>query len=238
MIIGNGQIAKAFKDSSDLFDFIIFASGVADSSCINQAEFERERLLLIKQLDSLNGRKIVYFSSCALSAENYQLTPYYEHKQNMESLIKTNTDQYFIFRIPQLFGEIKRHPTLINFLYHSIKEQKEFNLHDGAYRYVLELSDLKKIVLEYVKINKPPLVLDVANTYRYSVLDIVEVLEKSLCVKGTYNLIQFKDSYTLDLSSIDKFVYSSDLDITFGRNYLTNKLAGQSNIHTSISKIN
>lgn len=224
MIVGSGQIAKAFQDSEELSQYVIFASGVANSACTDEHEFDREKNLLIKHLNELNGRAIVYFSSCALSADGYLLTPYYEHKKKMECLIKSYTDQYFIFRVPQLFGKMKKHPTLINYLFYAIKEQKEFKVYDGAYRYLIELSDLKKIVLAYIKLKDKGVVLDVANTYRYSILDIVEELEELLSIKAQYHKVRADDSYTIDLSPLERFVHSTDLNITLGKSYLVDKL--------------
>ncbi|MEG3756710.1 hypothetical protein V5096_01980 [Pseudoalteromonas carrageenovora] len=224
MIVGNGQIAKAFESHAELSQFVIFASGVANSKCAEQSEFEREKSLLLKHLTTLNGRKIVYFSSCALSADNYPLTPYYQHKKNMESLIKNHTDDFYIFRVPQLFGPLKKHPTLINYLYFAIKEKCTFTIYDGAYRYIIELSDLVSIVMNYISTQPSGICLDVANNYLYSVLEIVQELEKLLSVQANYNITQLNDSYTIDLSLISQFISKSGLDISFGKSYLLRNL--------------
>jgi len=108
MIIGNGQLANAFKEFDDK-EIVIFASGVADSNCIDEKQFERERLLLTSTLSKYNDKTFVYFSSCALSAKEYPLNDYYKHKKQMELLIKKTTENYYIFRIPQLFGKLKTH---------------------------------------------------------------------------------------------------------------------------------
>ena len=224
MIVGNGQISKAFQRYEDLSQVVIFASGVANSNCVDENEFEREKTLLLKHLTTLRGRKIVYFSSCALSAKEYSLTPYYLHKKNMESLIKAHTKDYYIFRVPQLFGEMKKHPTLINYLYYSIKEGREFVLYDGAYRYLIELTDLHNIVIECLKIESSGITLDIANTYRYSTLEIVKDLESILSIKAKYEIVKTHDLYTIDLSGIVDFILKSKLDVKFGQDYLIKKL--------------
>lgn len=224
MIVGSGQLAKAFRGSDNLSEFIVFASGVANSSCVDKNEFEREKSMLIKCLDELDNRKIIYFSSCALSASDYPLSPYYEHKKKMEELIKSYTDQHYIFRVPQLFGKIKKHPTLLNFLYFAIKEQKEIKVYNGAYRYVIELSDLKKIVLRYIATNNPGIVLDVANNYRYSVLDIVHVLEKAIGQTAIYKLLNSDDGYFLDLEPLKDFMSQNGWESWFGKDYLNKKI--------------
>ena len=72
MIIGNGQLAKAFMNSDlEHKDLCIFASGVSNSNCTDPKEFERERDLLKVTLSENPGKKLIYFSSCALSASEY-----------------------------------------------------------------------------------------------------------------------------------------------------------------------
>ena len=105
MIIGNGQLATIFKKTT-LDNIVVFASGVSNSNCQDIKQFEREKDLLVKTLTNNKNKKFVYFSSCALSAEEYPKNDYYKHKQNMENIIKRYSDNYYIFRAPQLFGNL------------------------------------------------------------------------------------------------------------------------------------
>jgi nucleoside-diphosphate-sugar epimerase len=73
MVIGNGLIAKAFDK------YIIFASGVSDSSCKDIAQFKREENLLSQYLDK---GTVVYFSTVSNDS-----TAYVEHKRRMESMV-------------------------------------------------------------------------------------------------------------------------------------------------------
>ena len=67
VIIGNGQLAKTFKEDSFVFDdVVIFASGVANSECKDDKEFNREKELLEKTLFENKDKRFVYFSICAL----------------------------------------------------------------------------------------------------------------------------------------------------------------------------
>lgn len=224
IIIGNGQLAKIFLDS-DLNNTCIFASGVSNSNCTDINEFEREKNLLLKTLNENKENKFVYFSSCALSAKDYKKNEYYLHKQNMENLIKENSNNYYIFRVPQLFGCLKTHPTLINFIYNSIKDDKEFNLYDEAYRYVIEINDVKILVEKYLTYSDSCITIDLSNTYRYKVLDIVNILETLLNKKAKYALIEKKDGYILDLSDLKNFMKKNKIKINFSENYLKEKLA-------------
>ena len=173
MVVGGGQLGKAFSNYLDDFDVIIFASGVSDSNETRRSEFDREKELLMEHLKYSCGKKFVYFSSCALIDEANYL-PYYKHKFEMEALVENNSGNSYIFRLPQLFGKLKRHPTLINYLYYKIVDGEEFTIYDEAYRYVINLEDVVSIVNRYLLEKKGNVILDIANPYAYSILEIVE----------------------------------------------------------------
>jgi len=223
MIIGSGQLAKVFE-GSDNDHVVIFASGVANSNCIAENEFKREEKLLVETLLKYKGKKFVYFSSCALTAIDYQKNKYYQHKSNMEKLIKDHTDNYYIFRIPQLFGCLKKHKTLINFIYYSIINKEEFNLYSKAYRYVIEINDVYLLVGKYLELSDSGITVDLANPYRYSVMEIVKIFEELTDIKARCNIVEKEDEYLLDLTSLMSFVKQNDLDIVFGTGYLIENL--------------
>lgn len=225
MIIGNGQLAKIFKEDENSFDnVVIFASGVANSNCKDEKQFNREKELLETTLNENQDKRFIYFSSCALSSNEYEKNDYYKHKQNMEKIIKENSKNYLIFRIPQLFGDLILHKTLINFFYKSIEHNHKFNIFDEAYRYVIEINDVKRMVKAYLEFSTDCDVVDLANPYRYKVLDIVKVLERLLDKKATYRLIEREDKYLLDLSKMESFIGSYNIYMEFGEDYLLNKL--------------
>ncbi|MDK9694693.1 MAG: NAD(P)-dependent oxidoreductase, partial [Sulfurimonas sp.] len=205
MIVGSGQLAKEFE-KSEHGDVVIFASGVSNSTCKDENEFIREKNLLESMLNSNKEKKIVYFSSCALSAPDYAKNAYYEHKKQMEELIRLNSNNYYIFRIPQLFGKLKHHKTLINFLYEAIINGDKFNVYSGAYRYVIEIEDVRKLVEAYLNYSEPNIVVDIANTYRYNILEVVSILERLLGKKAIYDVIEKSDEYVLDLSRVQDFI--------------------------------
>ena len=223
MIIGNGQLAKAFQKSKLKDDTCIFASGVSNSSCTDERQFEREKNLLIDTLKNNSDKKFVYFSSCALSAIEYPKNDYYKHKANMEDIIKEHSNNYYIFRVPQLFGDLILHKTLINFIYKAIEHNHKFNIYDEAYRYVIEINDVQKLVESYLDYDGC-MTVDLANPYRYKVLDIVQIFEKLLRKKANYKIIQKEDKYILDLTSLENFIKEKRIDIDFGEEYLIKKL--------------
>lgn len=224
VVIGNGQLAKAFKANPLLADAVIFASGVSNSRCTDEEKFEREKVLLLNKLEQYKDKKFVYFSSCALSVEGYPKNPYYEHKQNMENLIKQNSSNYYIFRIPQLFGQLKEHKTLINFLYFAILNEERFTVFDEAYRYVIEIQDVRLLVEKYLAYAESNIIVNLANPYRYSVIEIVNILESLANKKGNYRVVSKKDGYQLNLEALEQFIELHNVKIDFARDYLKNKL--------------
>jgi len=223
MIIGSGQLAKVF-DGFVNNETLIFASGVSNSSCINKDQFEREKMLLLKMIEKHSNKKFVYFSSCALSAPGYPKNAYYNHKKSMERILKDNQGQYYIFRLPQLFGDLINHKTLINYIYNSILQENAFTVYDHAYRYVIEMNDVRDIVNTYLKYHEAGIVIDLANPYSYRVLDIVHIFERLLNKKAKYQVIEKNDRYTLDLTQMLNFTSKHDLKLEFGSDYLLMKL--------------
>ncbi len=222
MIIGNGQLSKIFQSTLHN-ECVIFASGIANSKCEDPQEFKRERDLLTDTLAKYKDKKIIYFSSCALSAKDYKLNAYYKHKHAMEELIKKESKNYYIFRLPQLFGDLKEHPTLINFLFNSIKNQVEFTLYNDAYRYLIDIDDVKKLVEEYIN-TKSCITIDLANSYRYSLFEIVSIFEALLKKKAKYKFQSRSDKYELNLEVLIAFIDKHQLDINFGKDYFISKI--------------
>jgi len=223
MVVGNGQLAQVFKNSS-LEDGCIFASGVSNSSCVDIHEFERESKLLMLHLEKNKDKKFVYFSSCALSAKDYPKNAYYRHKENMENMIKTYSTNYYILRLPQLFGNLILHKTLINYLYKCLVHDHYFNVYSDAHRYVIEIHDVKKIVESYLSFSQSCIVVDIANPYRYSVLDIVNILEQLLQKNAKYSIIEKTDKYILEFEDMKKFIQQCKVSVDFNENYLFNHL--------------
>lgn len=224
MVVGNGQLAKAFRDYLDDDSICIFASGVANSTCTHLSEFNREKELLLFHLKNSKEKKFIYFSSCALSAKEYPKNDYYRHKENMENLIQQYSDNYYIFRIPQLFGELILHKTLINFFYKCIEHNHHFSVYSGAYRYLIEIRDVKTLVNAYLKYSDSCIIKDLGNPYRYSILEIVKTFEVIMNKEANYNLVEKDDNYYLEFQSMQSFIQKYNLKLNFSVDYLQKKL--------------
>ena len=126
MIIGDGDIASVLKDREDI---VFFASGVSNSKETNEAEYQREKSLLMTVPDN---KRIVYFSSLGVLDGTSR---YFKHKREMEELIKT-FPEYCIIRLGNISWG-KNPNTLINYFKNCVANQKPFEIQD-TYRYIVD----------------------------------------------------------------------------------------------------
>jgi hypothetical protein len=90
MIIGKGSIARVLEDRDDL---VFFASGVSNSSCKDEKEYQRE-FNLLKTVPT--DQHVVYFSNLGIY---YKEDRYTQHKKEIEEYIRNNYKSYTIVRI-------------------------------------------------------------------------------------------------------------------------------------------
>jgi 6-pyruvoyl-tetrahydropterin synthase len=149
MVIGNGSIAKVFKEEFENDDkVIIFASGVSNSNEKNLSEYQRETILLQNTLTRFPEKKIIYFSSVL---SKYVNSDYFNHKELMENLISENSNNFIIIRLPQIISNSGNQNNLINFLVNSIKNNRSLEIQKDVCRALIDVDDLKKVTLEVIQ---------------------------------------------------------------------------------------
>jgi hypothetical protein len=211
MIIGNGLIAKSFKDSFEKSNnIIIFASGVSNSNETNPKNFEREKATLMESLDE--RKKLIYFSTCSIQETNVQHSMYIKHKISMEKIIRKSPN-YLIFRLPQIVGNTKNFNTLTNFLYKKISNHDSFNIFQNCERNIIDVADVSKIVSFIINSGTNKRTIYIANPKSIQVLDLVRIFERVLGIQAIYNLIEFGESYNIDTKYCLKI--ANNLDINF-----------------------
>ncbi len=130
-IIGSGDVASAIPDRVGL---CFFASGVSNSQETRESEYQREKDLLSDQSKNLH---LVYFSS--LGVLNGK-TRYYEHKREMEEIVKTFR-LYTIVRLGNItWGD--NPTTFINYLKNKIKTGQPYEIKD-EYRYIVDKDEFQ-----------------------------------------------------------------------------------------------
>jgi nucleoside-diphosphate-sugar epimerase len=198
MIIGNGLIAKAFKNSTiDHSNLIIFASGVSNSKEIRLEEYERELKLLTEVINQEEHKKLIYFSSCSVSSTNE--SEYNKYKGRIELFIQEVVDNYLILKLPNVVGKAANNNQLINYFYNSLLNQRKIILNTDCIRHLIDVVDLPSIVELLVKLEPKSKIINVAFNNGVNVDKIINYLESAVGI--TFNnlkKIQNGNDYCID----------------------------------------
>ena len=189
MVIGKGLLGTSFLLSSenDNDSRVIFASGVSNSKETDIKQFNREKELILKHIKT--DKKFIYFSSILSDIVD---NPYYNHKLAMEELVKTNSSNYLIFRVPQIVGYSNNPNTLMNYLIRNIKDSNEVVINEGIKRALIDVTDIVRIV-NYCDLKATCLTLNVSFIEKVSVLCLYNKLcvslsrEENVSIKTTHN---------------------------------------------------
>jgi nucleoside-diphosphate-sugar epimerase len=225
MIIGSGFIANSFTHlyQNDASVWIC-ASGTSNSSNTNTDDFKRENLLIEKILNNNHSElKLVYFSTCSVLNQNVsEITPYIEHKINMEKLVSTHAN-YLIIRLPNIAGRSLNQNTLLNFLCLKIKRQEIFDLWLDAYRNIIDIDDVIKLSQQAIESSLfENTSINIANPSNYQITKIVKEMETVIGKSAIYKDIKKGSQYEIDIQPIKSLITS--LKIDFGPDYLASTL--------------
>lgn len=188
MIVGRGLLARAFGSVfAENDDWVIFASGVSNSSESNSAEFLREEVLLRSCGDEAEGA-LVYFSSCGLIDGDTADTPYMSHKRRMESLV-LSMPRSVVLRLPQVVGRTGNTHTLINYLRDRIVNGEHFTVWKNAERNIIDIDDVVAIAEELLRHpDTESRVINIAVERSSLMTDIVKIVEGVIGKRGNYTL--------------------------------------------------
>lgn len=219
MVIGNGLVAKAFDIYHNDTRFLIFASGVSNSTGTDDKAFEREETLLKKAISESMDKVFIYFSTCSIYDEFLRQSPYTQHKINMEDLVKQMHSNYHIFRVSNLVGHSSNPNTVLNYFFNHISSGNFFYLWKNAFRNIIDIDDAFQLCDYIIRggIDRNQ-VINVANPINYSVVEIVETLEIFLNKKGNYAFVDKESNPVVDITRILNLFPM--LKIDFGTEYL------------------
>lgn len=223
MVTGNGMIAKRFSDYAEDSRFLIFASGVSNSVLTDQNAFKREADLLYDAIKNHFQKKLVYFSTCSIYDPSMKKSPYVIHKLKMEKIIKTSGISYTIFRVSNPIGKTENPNTVLNYFIRHIQEKKEFIVWKYASRNLIDLDDIY-LICNYILNNDlfRNHKVNVANPVNYSVIYIIQAIERHFGTEGNYQLADKGNSPLIDTSAIQPIL--SKLKINFNNSYLSSIL--------------
>jgi nucleoside-diphosphate-sugar epimerase len=187
-ILGNGLIANCFKFEKFEKNIFIFASGVSDSSTVEESQFQRELSLIKSQILENKNYKIVYFSSIFLQDRQ---EPYYQHKFKVEELIKSSCIDYLIIRLPQIVGIGGNDKNIFNYFKNIILSDKLVEIYSETTRSLIDIEDLKSLVIFCIK-NDQTGIVNFSTIECLEVIEIARIMSEELGKKLIYEIIQRK----------------------------------------------
>lgn len=219
MIVGNGMLAKRFEEYANNSRYLIFASGVSDSSANSAEAFLRERNLLHAHIQPAKDKTLIYFSTCSIYDSSLANTPYVLHKLEMEKIIQGSFPSYLIFRVSNPIGFTHNRHTVFNFLISHILEGRIFDIWKNARRNILDIDDLFLACKYYLDLqNRCNEIITIANPNNYAVIEMVEAIEKHFSKKGVYHFTERGGGPDIDKLAMEELF--RNLNISFGADYL------------------
>ena len=226
MIVGSGLLARAFAaDWAHREDACIFASGVADATCVDPKQFARERTLLEAALHSQrDADAFVYFGTCSANGGSARrLSPYVRHKLAMERLVSTHR-RALVLRLPHVAGAGRNPYTLLNFLHARIVRGEAFELWANARRSVIDVRDVVRLAAAIVDAaGMRGRVLDVATPIRHRVEEIVAAIEAATGCRAHYRRIERGEDEPTDLGPMLSVIGADS--VRFDDDYLRRTVA-------------
>ena len=223
MVIGNGMVATKFESFNTNDEYVIFASGVSNSKTSDPSAYKRESGLLQKTIRENSNKTLVYFSTCSIYDPGEASSAYVLHKLGVEEFIRSNSPQYYIFRVSNLVGKSTNHNTVLNFFYYHIINKINFDLWQNAERNLMDIDDAFRII-DYLLRKKlyQNQVTNIANPVNYKVISIIEALENLLGLKANYIPIPKGNPINIDTKPISPIL--KELNVNFGSAYLSNMI--------------
>lgn len=210
MIIGNGLIANAFKNS-DSDEVIFFASGVSNSLETDENQFLREENLIRDTITKNPEKLFVYFSTCSIYDSSKNGSPYVNHKLKMEHLVSTECEKYLIARASNAVGKGGNPNTLVNFLVNSIRNHEKIQAHIEATRNLMDVEDIAHIILDLINQEKTNRIINVAYLSNYSIVQVIAIVEGFLGQKAELELVKAGQSYSIDIPEVEDYFRKRNL---------------------------
>ncbi len=204
IVIGNGLVAKAFKNHSDQSDIVLFASGVSDSKTADRQDFEREQNLLLETV-SLNRKiPLIYFSTCGIYDPDMQSTAYVRHKLLMENLIQKNSDSFIIFRVSNIVGFSNNKNTIFNYFINRLLNHEKISVWKHAYRNFADIDFVTRSVLLFLEdfSDWKNRTVNIAMKENTSVLELVYTLMDVYQMEAEIDLIDKGNNYSISVEDL------------------------------------
>lgn len=204
MIIGNGLIASLFTEC-DQENIIFFASGVSNSLETKKEEFLREENLIKKTITENPNKVFIYFSTCSIYDSSKVESQYVLHKLKMEQIIIQLCPQYLILRLSNAVGNGGNSNLLMNYLVRSVKNNEIINVHTKATRNLIDVEDIKNITNQLIDKQYFNKIINIAYPENYTIIEILEIMEKFYQTKLYLNLVKSGSGYGIDTHDVESY---------------------------------
>ncbi len=221
MITGSGLIANALRDTFDNDETVIlFARGVSNSNCEDVAAYEREFEMIQSYSRIADDRIFIYFSTTSVFDKEKQHTKYVQKKLDFEEKIASLFAKSIIVRLPIIVGKSNNENQLFGYLLRAIRNKEEIQVHKFASRYLIDVSDLSRIlinVIEYYKHQfvRGSLIINICGDHPIQVHNIIGMLAKSIGVEPTLKIVDSGSTYFVDNTAIKLIVDQKILNKDF-----------------------
>lgn len=204
MIVGNGLIASLFTEC-DQENIIFFASGVSNSLETKKEEFLREENLIKKTIAENPNKVFIYFSTCSIYDSSKVESQYVLHKLKMEQIIIQLCPQYLILRLSNAVGNGGNPNLLMNYLVRSVKNNEIINVHTKATRNLIDVEDIKNITNQLIDKQYFNKIINIAYPENYTIIEILEIMEKFYQTKLYLNLVKSGSGYAIDTHDVESY---------------------------------
>lgn len=215
MIVGSGLIASLFRED-DRPDVVFFASGVSNSLEKNNSEFEREENLIRNTIVENPEKIFIYFSTCSVYDSSKTGSDYVLHKLKMEQIVKNTVPKFLILRVSNAVGKGGNPNLLMNYLVRSVLNNETINVHTKATRNLIDAEDVKNLTFSLLENGHLNRIVNIAYPQNYSVIEILEIMERFFSLNLNLNLIKEGSGYEISIP---------DAEEHFRKNQLMNKEA-------------
>lgn len=204
MTVGNGLIASLFTEC-DQENIIFFASGVSNSLETKKEEFLREENLIKKTITENPNKVFIYFSTCSIYDSSKVESQYVLHKLKMEQIIIQLCPQYLILRLSNAVGNGGNPNLLMNYLVRSVKNNEIINVHTKATRNLIDVEDIKNITNQLIDKQYFNKIINIAYPENYTIIKILEIMEKFYQTKLYLNLVKSGSGYGIDTHDVESY---------------------------------
>lgn len=192
-ILGHGFLAQSLRALQFRFpDVLVFARGVANTGCTDQAEFDRERRALLEAIELCRAEslRLVYFSTASASVYGAPgcrgredepvtaLSAYGEHKLAMEREVGSAAIGSLILRTTHLAGPGQPARQILPGLAAQILLGR-VEVYSGARRDLLDVTDLVHLLGLLLERNAGG-VLNMASGYSVPIEQLLKAMEVQL----------------------------------------------------------